>query len=116
MELRKKALELIVDLVTTRTVDDLVGFLKKEINKSSHDASLSTSGNNDSEPDGGSGSNSTKTEKGNDTDVYRHALVHAIRKICMRFPASIPAILPTLCEVSNSCIKIFKIFHWLPIM
>ncbi|CDS40206.1 Coatomer subunit beta [Echinococcus multilocularis] len=94
VELRNKALELIVDLATTRTVDDLTGFLRKELIKSSASAS--------------SGSAASSTESGNgslvktgvsDEDVYRHALVRTIRAICMKFPNCLPAILPTLCDI-----------------
>ncbi|VDM33224.1 unnamed protein product [Hydatigera taeniaeformis] len=94
VELRNKALELIVDLVTTRTVDDLMAFLRKELIKASASA-YSASAASSTESNNGS---MTKTG-GSDEDVYRHALVRTIRAICMKFPNCLSAILPTLCDI-----------------
>lgn len=97
VELRNKALELIVDLVTTRTVDDLTGFLRKELIKASASASSTSA-----PPSTESSNGSVVKTGGSDEDVYRHALVRAIRAICMKFPNCLPAILPTLCDVGSS--------------
>ncbi len=97
MELRRKALELIVDLVTTRTVDDLIGFLRKELIKASTSTAASSTTATTENGNGGAASKKNIS----DEDTYRHSLVRAIRDICMKFPACIPAILPALCDVSN---------------
>ncbi|KAM3184259.1 hypothetical protein ACTXT7_008698 [Hymenolepis weldensis] len=89
VELRNKALELIVDLVNTRTIDDLIGFLRKELMKA-------TTGGSSAQPIAESGG---ARSGGNDEDIYRHSLVRAIRAICMKFPTSLTAILPTLCDI-----------------
>lgn len=89
VELRNKALELIVDLVTTRTVDDLIAFLRKELMKA-------IAGGSSAQPVIESGG---AKPGGNDEDIYRHSLIRAIRSICMKFPASLTAILPSLGDV-----------------
>ena len=91
MELRNKALELTVDLVTARTVDDLIGFLRKELIKACGSAASSSTEN---------GSWNATRSRSSDEDIYRHALVRTIRAICMKFPNCLSGILPTLCEVS----------------
>ncbi|KAM7532573.1 hypothetical protein Aperf_G00000131736 [Anoplocephala perfoliata] len=89
VELRNKALELIADLVTTRTIDDLIGFLRKELVKATtRGPAIAATVENSGGKTGGS-----------DEDIYRHALVRTIRAICMKFPTSLPAILPTLCDI-----------------
>ncbi|VDO12103.1 unnamed protein product [Rodentolepis nana] len=89
VELRNKALELIVDLVTTRTVDDLIAFLRKELMKA-------ITGGSSAQPVAESGG---AKSGGTDEDIYRHSLIRAIRSICMKFPASLTAILPSLGDV-----------------
>uniref|UniRef100_A0A5K3FWB2 Coatomer subunit beta n=1 Tax=Mesocestoides corti TaxID=53468 RepID=A0A5K3FWB2_MESCO len=93
VELRQKALELIFDLVTTRTVDDLIGFLRKELIKTC----ASTPSTTTTTPSGENSSDSTN-KISSDEDTYRHALVRTLRAICLKFPNSLPAILPTLCD------------------
>ncbi|VDK83853.1 unnamed protein product [Dibothriocephalus latus] len=98
IELRRKALELIVDLVTTRTADDLIVFLKKEILK----ASSSSTASAPALPSGDASNSESVTQptnKNNDEDTYRFVLVRATREICLRFPSALPTILPALCDV-----------------
>nr|VZI32536.1 unnamed protein product [Spirometra erinaceieuropaei] len=97
IELRRKALELIVDLVTTRTADDLVVFLKKEILKASSSSSGSAPAL--SSVDASNNEGITPTNKNNDEDTYRFVLVRATREVCLRFPSALPTILPALCDV-----------------
>ncbi|VDL95455.1 unnamed protein product [Schistocephalus solidus] len=98
IELRRKALELIVDLVTTRTADDLIVFLKKEILKASNSSSGPAP-----VPPSGDASNSESvtppTNKNTDEDTYRFLLVRATREICFRFPSALPTIMSVLCDV-----------------
>jgi len=73
-QVRKKALDLCLELVVSRNVSEVVGFLKKELTKTS----------------GGEGFDKV--------DEYRQLLVRALHSICVRFPDAANAIVPQLME------------------
>ncbi|VDQ04030.1 unnamed protein product [Trichobilharzia regenti] len=81
MEVRQKALDLTMDLVTAQLI--------KACSTNTR-ASATTS-------------DSTKTpgeeEQNSDESVYRYSLVHTIYDISLRFPEILPTIVPTICDI-----------------
>ncbi|CAD6194901.1 unnamed protein product [Caenorhabditis auriculariae] len=73
LEVRKKTLNLALDLVSSRNVEDMVMFLKKEINKSASEAS-------------------------DENGRYRQALVQTLHSATIKFPDVAPTIVPVLME------------------
>ncbi|CAG0920012.1 unnamed protein product [Notodromas monacha] len=78
LEVRRKTLNLALDLVTSRTVPEAVLVLKKEVAKT-HDAAES----------GTTGEEAAK---------YRQLLVRALHSICVRFPQVAADVVPALTE------------------
>ncbi|PAA48185.1 hypothetical protein BOX15_Mlig004513g2 [Macrostomum lignano] len=74
LEVRKKAMDLALELVTGRTIEEVVGVLKKEV--------LKTSAAIEQE----------------ETGRYRQLLVRTLHNACIRFPDVAPQIVPTLIE------------------
>ncbi|CAK8683401.1 unnamed protein product [Clavelina lepadiformis] len=74
LEVRRKTLDLALDLVTSRNVEDLVKFLEKEVVKSSN-------------------------VQGHDiTDKYRQMLVQTMHSCAVKFPDTAASIIPVLME------------------
>lgn len=73
LEVRQKTLNLALDLVSSRNVEDMVMFLKKEINK-------------------------TATEASDENGKYRQALVKTLHAATIKFPDVAPTIVPVLME------------------
>ncbi|PIC12614.1 hypothetical protein B9Z55_028279 [Caenorhabditis nigoni] len=73
LEVRKKTLNLALDLVSSRNVEDMVMFLKKEINK-------------------------TATETNDENGKYRQALVKTLHTATIKFPDVASSIVPVLME------------------
>ncbi|KAF5395845.1 Coatomer protein complex subunit beta 1 [Paragonimus heterotremus] len=105
MEIRQKTLDLTMDLVTSRSADELIKLYRKELLKAcngngagggSRVASAIASSTT------GSGS-SSKTAVGSVTNSdeanYRYALVHTIYDIAIRFPETLSTIIPTVCDI-----------------
>ncbi|KAL1245498.1 Coatomer subunit beta [Trichinella spiralis] len=74
MEVRKKALDLALDLVCNRNVEELVACLRKEVGKT------------------------VSAVAGDDTEKYRRLLVRTLHKISVRFPEVISSFMPSLME------------------
>ncbi|KRX66365.1 Coatomer subunit beta, partial [Trichinella sp. T9] len=74
MEVRKKALDLALDLVCNRNVEELVACLRKEVGKT------------------------VSAVAGDDTEKYRRLLVRTLHKISVRFPEVISSFMPALME------------------
>ncbi|CCD61981.1 Coatomer subunit beta [Caenorhabditis elegans] len=73
LEVRKKTLSLALDLVSSRNVEDMVMFLKKEINK-------------------------TATESNDENGKYRQELVKTLHAATIKFPDVASTIVPVLME------------------
>ncbi len=73
LEVRKKTLHLALDLVSSRNVEEMVMFLRKEIGKST---------------------NASQEELGK----YRQLLVRTLHSACIKFPDVAAAIVPVLME------------------
>lgn len=73
LEVRKKTLNLALDLVSSRNVEDMVMFLKKEINK-------------------------TANESNDENGKYRQALVKTLHTATIKFPDVASTIVPVLME------------------
>ncbi|XP_019850006.1 PREDICTED: coatomer subunit beta-like [Amphimedon queenslandica] len=80
LEVRKKTLELVLDLITSKNIDEVVMILKKEV--------TSSSGNGE----GGRG--------GDEADVssYRQALVRTLHACSVKFATVAPSVVPLLLE------------------
>lgn len=91
MEVRQKTLDLTMDLVTSRTAEELIKLYRKELfNACSGDATTVST---------------DKAGATSDEATYRFALVHTVYDICTRFPATLSTIIPTICDVSDfSCV------------
>jgi len=74
LEVRRKTLTLVLDLLTTRTVAESVLFLRKEVGRTH---------------------NSVEHE---DTGKYRQLLVRTLHQCCVKFPEVAPSIIPVLAE------------------
>lgn len=72
IEVRKKTLDLALDLVTSRNVEDLVKFLEKEINKSSN------------------------VQGHDNTAQYRQLLVKSMHSCTIKFPEVVSHVIPVL--------------------
>merc|ERR1719427_702476 len=72
IEVRRKTLDLALDLVTSRNVEDLVKFLEKEINKSSN------------------------TQGHDNTAQYRQLLVKTMHSCTVKFPEVVSHVIPVL--------------------
>ncbi|PAV70949.1 hypothetical protein WR25_20924 isoform B [Diploscapter pachys] len=72
-EVRQKTLNLALDLVSSRNVEDMVMFLKKEISKSA-------------------------SESADEADKYKQALVKTLHTATIKFPDVAPTIIPVLLE------------------
>ncbi|XP_021947904.1 coatomer subunit beta isoform X2 [Folsomia candida] len=74
LEVRKKTLNLVLELLTSRTVSETVMFLRKEVART----------HNSVEHD--------------DTGKYRQLLVRTLHQCCVKFPDVAPSIIPVLAE------------------
>ncbi|KRY75241.1 Coatomer subunit beta [Trichinella pseudospiralis] len=74
MEVKKKALDLALDLVCNRNVEEVVACLRKEVGKT------------------------VSAIAGDDTEKYRRLLVRTLHKISVRFPEVISSFMPALME------------------
>lgn len=74
LEVREKTLNLALELVSSRNVEDLVKFLEKEIAKSG------------------------SAQGHDDTDKYRQLLVRAMHQCTVKFPDTAAAVIPVLME------------------
>ncbi|RDD39708.1 Coatomer subunit beta [Trichoplax sp. H2] len=74
MEVRKKTLQLIMDLITPKTIEEVVGMLKKEITKTM---------------------NATEKE---DAAKYRHLLVRTLHTCSIKYPEVAESVIPLLVE------------------
>ena len=74
LEVRRKTLNLCLDLVTSRTISEMVAVLKKELSK--------TNNSNDLE----------------DMDKYRQMLVRGLHQLSLKFPDVASTILPVVVE------------------
>ncbi|KFD53082.1 adaptin region [Trichuris suis] len=75
LEVQKRTLNLVYDLVTTRNVEEVIAYLRKEIAKTVGTSSL------------------------DDTEKYRQVLVKTIHSIAVRFPEVANAVVPALIEL-----------------
>ncbi|XP_040577770.2 coatomer subunit beta isoform X2 [Lepeophtheirus salmonis] len=90
LEVRRKTLNLAMELVTGRTVSEMVLILKKEISKT-HGAAVETA-------ESGSGSGSRSSGDEGDTGKYRQLLVRTLHTCCIKFPDVAPDVIPLLME------------------
>eukprot|EP00794_Sanderia_malayensis_P017073 gene17073-18793_t len=74
LEVRKKTLDLVLDLMTTRNCEDVVMLLKKEVTKTHTETDQDGSGN------------------------YRQILVRTLHSCSVKFPEVAPSVVPTLTE------------------
>lgn len=74
IEVRRKTLNLCLDLVTSRTINEMVGLLKKELSKT----------NNTNELD--------------DIDKYKQLLIRSLHSLSVKFPDVAPVIVPAVVE------------------
>jgi len=74
LEVRKKSLELVVDLMTSRNCEEVVMLLKKEVNKTHTEGDSDESGN------------------------YRQVLVRTLHSCSVKFPEVAPSVVPMLTE------------------
>ncbi|GIY28447.1 coatomer subunit beta, partial [Caerostris extrusa] len=74
LEVRRKTLNLALDLVSSRNVEEMVLVLKKEVTKTHN------------------------TVEHEDTGKYRQLLVRTLHSCCVKFPDVAPAIIPVLLE------------------
>ncbi|XP_066251083.1 coatomer subunit beta [Euwallacea similis] len=73
LEVRRKTLNLAMDLVNSRNIEEMVLFLKKEISK-------------------------TLDSEQEDTGKYRQLLVRTLHACCIKFPDVAPTVIPVLVE------------------
>jgi coatomer subunit beta len=78
IEVRKKTLELVLDLITSKNIDEVVMILKKEVTSSN---------------DG-----SSETEEASDLSSYRQALVKTLHACSIKFASVAPSVVPLLLE------------------
>ncbi|CAH8498460.1 unnamed protein product [Heterobilharzia americana] len=88
MEVRQKALDLTMDLVTARTAEELIKIFRKELIKA---CSTNT---RPAAPTGDGGKSSGDDDQNSDESVYRYSLVHTVYDIALRFPEILPTIVP----------------------
>ncbi|CAH8518867.1 unnamed protein product [Heterobilharzia americana] len=93
MEVRQKALDLTMDLVTARTAEELIKIFRKELIKA---CSTNT---RPAAPTGDGGKSSGDDDQNSDESVYRYSLVHTVYDIALRFPEILPTIVPTICDI-----------------
>ncbi|XP_057297990.1 coatomer subunit beta-like [Hydractinia symbiolongicarpus] len=74
LEVRKKTLDLVLDLVTLRNIEEVVMVLKKEITKTHTEGEQDESGN------------------------YRQLLVRTLHSCCVKYPDVAPTVVPMLAE------------------
>ncbi|KAF3829966.1 hypothetical protein GH733_001391 [Mirounga leonina] len=91
LEVRKKTLQLALDLVSSRNVEELVIVLKKEVIKT----------NNVSEHE--------------DTDKYRQLLVRTLHSCSVRFPDMAANVIPVQCPCFRTCssLRIYRGALWI---
>ncbi|XP_013392181.1 coatomer subunit beta [Lingula anatina] len=77
LEVRRKTLELSLDLITSRNVEEMVLVLKKEVVKTNN------------------------TVEQEDTGKYRQLLVRTLHQCCVRFPDVAQTVIPVLMEFLN---------------
>ncbi|CAH8616244.1 unnamed protein product [Dicrocoelium dendriticum] len=94
MEIRQKTLDLAMDLVTSRTADELLKLCRKELLKA-----CSGGRGGRAVCEGSTGKSGTNTTESSDEAAYRYALVHAIYDISIRFPETLDTIIPTICDI-----------------
>ncbi|KAH8859633.1 Coatomer subunit beta [Schistosoma japonicum] len=92
MEVRRKTLNLTIDLVTARTAEEVIKIFRKELIKACSTNTRPSAPTSVGEKSSGDDHNS-------DESVYRYSLVHTIYDICVRFPEVLPTIVPTICEI-----------------
>lgn len=74
LEVRKKTLDLVLDLVTVRNMEEIVMILKKEVTKTHTEGAEDDSGN------------------------YRQLLVRTLHTCCVKYPDVAPSVVPMLTE------------------
>jgi len=74
LEVRKKTLDLVLELVTLRNIEEVVMILKKEVTKTHTEGEQDNSGN------------------------YRQILVRTLHHCCVKYPDVAPTVVPMLCE------------------
>lgn len=74
LEVRKKTLDLVLDLVTVRNMEEIVQILKKEVTKTHTEGAEDDSGN------------------------YRQLLVRTLHTCCVKYPDVAPSVVPMLTE------------------
>ncbi|KAA3675882.1 coatomer subunit beta [Paragonimus westermani] len=105
MEIRQKTLDLTMDLVTSRSADELIKLYRKELLKACNEngaggGSRVASAVVSSTIGSGSGSKTSVGSVTNSDEAnYRYALVHTIYDIAIRFPEALPTIVPTVCDI-----------------
>ncbi|XP_047123999.1 coatomer subunit beta [Hydra vulgaris] len=75
LEVRKKTLDLVLELVTLRNINEVVMILKKEVTKTH-----------------------TESEKGDLIGNYRQILVRTLHSCCIKYPDVAPTVVPMLTE------------------
>ncbi|CAL8095379.1 unnamed protein product [Calicophoron daubneyi] len=97
MEIRQKTLDLCMDLVTSRTAEELIKLFRKELLKAcSGGAGGRAANTSNSSPTTDKGSSNTND---NAEATYRYALMHTIYDISVRFPETLATIIPTVCDI-----------------
>ncbi|KAF7247121.1 hypothetical protein EG68_09147 [Paragonimus skrjabini miyazakii] len=105
MEIRQKTLDLTMDLVTSRSADELIKLYRKELLKACNgngagSGSRVASAIASSTTGSASGSKTTVGSVTNSDEAnYRYALVHTIYDIAIRFPETLSTIVPTVCDI-----------------
>ncbi|KER23243.1 hypothetical protein T265_08815 [Opisthorchis viverrini] len=104
MEIRQKTLDFTMDLVTSRTADELIKLYRKELLKACSSggggrAVTSVPSTVGSGGDGGNEKSGTLSSDSSEEAKYRYALVHTIYDISVRFPETLSTIIPTVCDV-----------------
>ncbi|KAF6774034.1 hypothetical protein AHF37_06699 [Paragonimus kellicotti] len=105
MEIRQKTLDLTMDLVTSRSADELIKLYRKELLKACNGNGAGGGGRvasaiASSTTGSGSGSKTTAGSVTNSDEAnYRYALVHTIYDIAIRFPETLSTIVPTVCDI-----------------
>ena len=86
LDVRRKTLDLIVDLSSTRNISDIVTFLAKELAKTNSSEEFEKSGE------------------------YRQILVRTLHTCGVRFPETAPIIVPQLMEFLSDSKSRFKLY------